>query len=906
MWIVHGVWDGKRFGIWAENNEYYRFASVNDLYSLAEALDFYPEFKNENIIFPVDSNGNPVFYDYSSASGVSSFEVTVAKARLDEVFKILRLKKVKDVLYSSSMFFWRDLLKTTLELVKSGDIVPTLNVARKRIDNSLMRETSLYKQEIIWKPLIEDNDIINVANKAPPDAFLENSERLDLIKSFIQEIIHYIVSESLSENYNIILSSILKRRTIDPYSLIQDVKKSNYTLYFALLYNDEGGKIISGLFNKDENTIITFDVIHNNEYLKRIYYDLLSSTTNMYYKLNGLFLGEVNLDAKELDDFLEIVPKLRHRGFKVFTKIKRIRPIIRINSDSYGVSSRNMLSDFDYKISIGDKDISEEEFMKLVSENRTIVELGGNLVEIDEKSLQKIKDLLYKIKSKKIDKIDILRESLLGDIEINDELLDRLRGNKSFQLLEPYNIKANLRPYQIKGFSWMRFMNKLGFGICLADDMGLGKTLQTIAVFSDAKKENELTPSLVICPLSVLKNWEEELSKFAPHLRFAVFHEDRSKIKLEDYDIILTTYAVLLRDTRLKEVEWKYIVIDEAQNIKNPQTKIFKAVKELKSKYRIALTGTPIENKVDDLWSIMTFLNPGLLGSYSEFKSKFATPIKKGDNMAKEELKAIISPFILRRTKYDKAIINDLPDKIETNVYCNLTPEQAAMYKAEVENLFNNIDSVTGIKRKGMILSTLLKLKQIVDHPALLKGGEQSVRRSGKMIRTMEIIEEALDEGDKIAIFTQFVDMGKIIRNIIEKELNTEVPFLYGELSKKERDDIISKFQNNPSVKFIVLSVKAGGFGINLTSANRVIHFDRWWNPAVEDQATDRVYRIGQTRNVIVHKLISVGTLEEKIDQLLAFKRSLFKDIISSGDSWITELSTEELRKVIELSVGGY
>ncbi|WP_009991007.1 DEAD/DEAH box helicase, partial [Saccharolobus solfataricus] len=319
-----------------------------------------------------------------------------------------------------------------------------------------------------------------------------------------------------------------------------------------------------------------------------------------------------------------------------------------------------------------------------------------------------------------------------------------------------------------------------------------------------------------------------------------------------------------------------------------------------------ALTGTPIENKVDDLWSIMTFLNPGLLGSYSEFKSKFATPIKKGDNMAKEELKAIISPFILRRTKYDKAIINDLPDKIETNVYCNLTPEQAAMYKAEVENLFNNIDSVTGIKRKGMILSTLLKLKQIVDHPALLKGGEQSVRRSGKMIRTMEIIEEALDEGDKIAIFTQFVDMGKIIRNIIEKELNTEVPFLYGELSKKERDDIISKFQNNPSVKFIVLSVKAGGFGINLTSANRVIHFDRWWNPAVEDQATDRVYRIGQTRNVIVHKLISVGTLEEKIDQLLAFKRSLFKDIISSGDSWITELSTEELRKVIELSVGGY
>ncbi len=906
MWIVHGVWDGKNFGIWAENSEYYRFASIKDLHELAWDLDFYPEFKKENIIFPVDGNSKPVFYDYSTASGLSSFEVFVAKTPLNGVFKILRLKKIRDVIYSPSMFFWSNVLITALELIKSGGIVPNLNIVRKRINNPLVKEISPLEQDIIWKPLIEDNVIVNIANNAPPDAFLENSNRFDLIKSFIQETIYYIVSESLNASDNKKLLSILKRSPIDQYSLIQDIQKSIYTLYFALLYNDKGGKIISGLFNKNENNIITYEIINNNEYLKQIYYDLLSSAISKYYKLNGLFLGEVKLNAKELDDFLEIVPKLRHEGFRVFTKIKRIRPVIKINSDTYSIVSNSELTSFDYKISIGDKDISEDEFMKLVNDNRTIVKLGGNLVEIDEKSLQKIRNILNKMKSEKINKTEILRESLLGDIEINDELLDRLKGNKSFQLLEPYNINANLRPYQIKGFSWMRFMNKLGFGACLADDMGLGKTLQTIAVFSDAKKENELTPSLVVCPLSVLKNWEEELSKFAPNLRFAIFHEDRSKIKLEDYDIILTTYAILLKDKRLKDIEWRYIVIDEAQNIKNPETKIFKAVKELKSKYRLALTGTPIENKVDDLWSIMAFLNPGLLGSYSEFKNKFAIPIKKGDTEAKEELKAIVSPFVLRRTKYDKTIINDLPDKIETNVYCNLTPEQAAMYKAEVENLLNNIDSLEGIKRKGIILSSLLKLKQIVDHPALLKGGEESVQRSGKMTRTMEIIREALDEGDKIAIFTQFIDMGKIIKSALEKEFSIETPFLYGGLSKKERDSIISKFQNNQSIKFIVLSVKAGGFGINLTAANRVIHFDRWWNPAVEDQATDRTYRIGQTKNVIVNKLISVGTLEEKIDQLLTIKRSLFKDIISSGDSWITELSTEDLRKVIELSAGEY
>ncbi|AWR95258.1 DEAD/DEAH box helicase [Acidianus brierleyi] len=879
MRVVHAIWNGKNFGIWIEDN---KFGTIKDLLEIAWDLDFYPEFNEETIIFPVDEFNRPVFYDYSGAVGLGSFNVFVAETPISAVFKIFR-KKVDNLVYSPSTMFWKNILITTLQLIKSGRIIPVLNGSIK------------------WKPLISDEDIYSLANEAPPDAFLENSNRAEIIKSFMEAVISAIATEVLGSDDFITLHKILQSNLGD--------KHLGYTLYLAILYNENGGKIISGLYDKDDNKIITSDIVLNSGDLRKIYYELVSSISDIYPKLNGLLIKDVELSIDELNNFLDIVPKLIEKGVKVFTKVRKLKPVISINSDTYNLFSAEELTSFDYKISLGDKEISEDEFEKLVNENKTIIDIGGNLVEIDSSSLRRIKSIIEKIKQGKLRKIDILRESLVGNLNIKNDLLDGLNKKESVQLLEPYNLKAILRPYQVKGFSWIRFMNKLGLGVCLADDMGLGKTIQTIAAFSDAKIKGELSPSLVICPLSVLKNWEEELTKFAPDLSFLVFHKNRIKFKsnlnnITKFDVVLTTYNILLRDTELRNVEWNYIVLDEAQNIKNPNAKISKAIRELKSKYRLALTGTPIENKVDDLWSIMSFLNPGLLGSYNEFKERFANPIKNGDPKVKEELRSIISPFVLRRTKYDKEIINDLPEKIETNVYCNLSTEQAAMYKAQVDKLLDKIDAVKGMKRKGIILSTILKLKEIVDHPALIKGDEPSIERSGKMIRTIDIVREALDEGDKIAIFTQFVEMGKILKNTLEREFKIETPFIYGKLSKAKRDNLISKFQNNPSVKFIVLSVKAGGFGINLTSANRVIHFDRWWNPAVEDQATDRTYRIGQTKNVIVHKLVTIGTLEEKIDQMLSLKRSLFKDIIASGDSWITELNTEDLKKVIELSSG--
>jgi SNF2 family DNA or RNA helicase len=434
--------------------------------------------------------------------------------------------------------------------------------------------------------------------------------------------------------------------------------------------------------------------------------------------------------------------------------------------------------------------------------------------------------------------------------------------------------------------------------------MGLGKTIQALALIQKDWESGERRPALLICPTSVVNNWQKEASRFTPELPVMVHHGiermrgEAFKTKAMEHAIVISSYALLNRDFEtFKDLNWVGVVLDEAQNIKNPETKQAKAARAIQADYRIALTGTPVENNVGDLWSIMEFLNSDFLGTQGEFKNRFFIPIQAArDPEASERLKRLTGPFILRRLKTDKTIITDLPEKMEMKVFCTLTKEQASLYEAVV-------DETKGIQRKGVVLATLLKLKQVCNHPAHFLGDNSPVPgRSGKLTRLTEIAEEMVEVGDHALIFTQFAEMGAILQRYLQETFGREVLFLYGGTPKKHRDQMVERFQARDDGPFLfILSLKAGGTGLNLTRANHVIHFDRWWNPAVENQATDRAFRIGQTKNVQVHKFICAGTLEEKIDEMIERKKEVAERVISTGEAWLTELSTAELKNLFSL-----
>ncbi|HEY6540994.1 MAG TPA: SNF2-related protein, partial [Ktedonobacteraceae bacterium] len=427
-----------------------------------------------------------------------------------------------------------------------------------------------------------------------------------------------------------------------------------------------------------------------------------------------------------------------------------------------------------------------------------------------------------------------------------------------------------------------------------------------------ANGASQRSPTLLICPMSIVGNWHREVQRFAPSLKVMIHHGherlsgEAFAQEARQHDIVITTYALALRDkAHLGLIDWEYVVVDEAQNIKNESAKQTQAIKSINGTHKIALTGTPVENRLSELWSIMEFLNPGYLGSAKDFSSKFAVPIEKyHDADRAETLKKVIQPFVLRRLKTDKTIISDLPDKMEMKVYCNLTQEQASLYEAVVKEMMEKIEAAEGIERKGLVLSTIMKLKQICNHPAhFVADGSSLPGRSGKLARLEEMLEEVLAAGDKALIFSQFAEMGGMLRQYLQETLGCEVLFLHGGTPKKQRDLMVQRFQDEKhGAPLFILSLKAGGVGLNLTAANHVFHFDRWWNPAVENQATDRAFRIGQTKNVQVHKFISVGTMEEHIDQMIEQKKELAENIVGAGENWLTELSTAQLKDLFALS----
>jgi len=590
--------------------------------------------------------------------------------------------------------------------------------------------------------------------------------------------------------------------------------------------------------------------------------------------------------------------------------------------------------DYDWRISMNGVDLSEEEFRSMVEEKRRLVYIRGRWIKLDPHFVRQIQDLMKKAEKEGLHVRDLIEQELLAEnIEPEDELenpqafsriqielnrgwrkmVGQLRDIKEIPLeVAPKSFHGELRPYQQQGMSWMLFLRKFGFGACLADDMGLGKTIQLLTYLLKVKEEEASgEPALIICPTSVLGNWQKEMERFAPSLN-VYLHYGSNRLKGEAFvekattvDVVLTSYGLTHLDLAdFESLTWGSISIDEAQNIKNAQTKQSKAVRKLKGKHQIALTGTPMENRLSELWSIFDFTNHGYLGSMGQFQKRFVLPIEKDNDKRKiEQLQAFIRPFLLRRTKQDEDVALNLPDKLEQKEYCPLTVEQATLYEQLIQDTFAEIDKLSAFERKGLVLQMLGRLKQLCNHPALyLKEVKpvNTVERSTKLEKLSELVEVILDQGESCLIFTQYIEMGNMIRAMLKKRFALDAPFLNGSVPKQERDRMIERFQERQFPIF-VLSLKAGGTGLNLTAANHVIHYDRWWNPAVENQATDRAYRIGQKRFVHVHKLICTGTLEEKIDAMLEKKQSLNDQIIQS-DSWITELSTDDLRDLVHLT----
>ncbi|MBV9141770.1 MAG: DEAD/DEAH box helicase [Pseudonocardiales bacterium] len=589
---------------------------------------------------------------------------------------------------------------------------------------------------------------------------------------------------------------------------------------------------------------------------------------------------------------------------------------------------RDQLVEFRWELAIGDATLTEEEIAALAETKAPLIRLRGQWVAVDPDQLRRGLEFLARTPTGRTTAAEIIALAgrhpddsdtplALTSVRAEGWLGELLSGAaaQSLQPLEPPPaFTATLRPYQQRGLAWLAFLASLGLGSCLADDMGLGKTVQLLAMECLQRHQDPDTgPTLLLCPVSLVGNWQREAAKFAPELRVyphhggARHHGEALRQRLSETDLVLTTYATATRDIdELAGYRWNRVVLDEAQAVKNSLSRAAKAVRRLEAEHRVALTGTPMENRLAELWSIMDFLNPGLLGSSELFRTRYAIPVERyGQTEPAQRLRAITRPYLLRRLKTDPTIIDDLPEKIEIKQYCQLTTEQAALYQSIVDDMLERIEKTQGIERRGNVLAAMAKLKQVCNHPAQLLHDRSPIgARSGKVIRLEEILEEILAAGDRVLCFTQFTEFAEMLMPHLAARLRQDVLYLHGGTPQRRRDEMVVRFQSGDGPSIFLLSLRAGGTGLNLTAANHVIHLDRWWNPAVENQATDRAFRIGQRRTVQVRKFICTGTLEEKIDDMIEEKKALADLVVSDGEGWLTELSTRDLREVFALSAG--
>ncbi|NBC48473.1 MAG: ATP-dependent helicase [Gammaproteobacteria bacterium] len=688
----------------------------------------------------------------------------------------------------------------------------------------------------------------------------------------------------------------------------------------------------------------------------------LGLAARIYPKLwDGMATAEpqaVVLSLNEAFDFLkDSAWVLENAGYKVvvpawWTPSGRRRAKLRLRSAAAPSTSSSesaagtrrfgldQLLQYRYALSIGDEEISPEEWEALIAAKTPLVQFRGEWIELDRERMQEMLEFWQRQGEETVelslpellqqtaqdDALEIDRDSALA------EMLERLSDDSRLELTEtPTGLNASLRDYQRRGLSWIGYLERLGMNGCLADDMGLGKTMQVIAQLVREREggaqpgaqpgteprtqpSTDPGPTLLIAPTSVLGNWQREVERFAPQLPTHLHHgpareQDKRAFaaQAEQVALVITSYALARKDAALlSSVDWHRVVLDEAQNIKNPKAAQTKAVYKLQAPHRLALTGTPVENRLGDLWSLFEFLQPGYLGTRARFRKTFELPVQRDKDPAKTQtLKQLVQPFILRRVKTDKAIISDLPDKLEAPQYCQLSREQGALYETLVRDVEQQLEQAEGAERSGLMLSTLMKLKQICNHPAqfLHDGSPFTPERSHKLQRLQEMLEETMSEGDSVLIFTQFTEVGEQLERLARQRWHLNTFFLHGGTPQRRREAMIAEFQDPASApSLFILSLKAGGVGITLTRANHVFHFDRWWNPAVEDQASDRAYRIGQEKTVFVHKFVTLGTLEERIDAMIEEKKAVAGAIIGDDESWLTDLDNDRFKALIRLN----
>ncbi|WP_127539217.1 DEAD/DEAH box helicase [Paenibacillus illinoisensis] len=680
----------------------------------------------------------------------------------------------------------------------------------------------------------------------------------------------------------------------------------------------------------------------------------------------------IKLEQQSFFEFLtHAVPRLQKAGITVlmpsrWSRAGRRRAGLRLQMLNRGTErapgapnalGMEQLVAFKAEPMLDGKPVTAEELAALAEASVPYVMFRGEWIEVDTKEIRQVLRYMKKEEEQYMPLSEWLHlaaeegeDAAWKGLSVfgaeSEGLLSFLLDGQVLRSIEPRQVPAELhgelRPYQERGYQWLSAMRELGFGVCLADDMGLGKTIQVITCLLDLKheeqqaaveeaRENEMygsgdpsesgeivpaeaanLPALIVCPTSLLGNWQRELKRFAPNLSLYIHHGGQRlhgsafQAEAQAHDIVLTTYHLAGRDgPDLASLHWSTVVLDEAQYIKNYRTKQAQSVMRLSAPHRIAMTGTPVENRLSELWSIFQFLNPGYLGTASSFRQRYTGMGTSEENSTSlRELHRLVSPFMLRRLKSDPDIRKDLPEKLELKSYCSLTPEQTILYQRVVDDLMGGLDGRNGIARKGIVLSSLTKLKQICDHPVLADSSRKDhakVEASGKMERLLELVDAIRDNGESALIFTQYVAMGELLVSRLTQRYEEEPYFLHGGVSKAQRDEMVETFQKGEGPSLFVLSLRAGGVGLNLTRASHVIHYDRWWNPAVENQATDRVFRIGQNRNVQVHKLICQGTLEERIDELIESKKALSEQVVGSGENWLTEMSDDELRGLISL-----
>ena len=925
--------------------------------------DFYLMNENGNLQFFVTPTNNFQFYLKSKGSMFRFSSKVVG----DKVGYIMPLDLVLDYFggfgsvidfeaVSRTFIYFNRLTQFVMKMIERCYFIPTVKV--NKVKNMF---------RIVYEPIISTQQLARIINileeNMPEDLFIKGERPKNFVSDFVHNYLNYVLYKFLAikaYRFKDIKSGHYLIKDLEQKTMLKGQNLAeNFAQWFDELYlgkydvipffqitkkDDDNFELKIHIKNRKTDESVLLDdlyvkdtVFDANSYdIAKIVEKQLNYANRYMPELEELFEDEdklsLTLDLKSVYKIITqtayylqkaqievILPEeltniiIPRASINAKVKTERSKDLADLfNSTSSSPISLTDILDFNYEIVIGNEKISLEEFNELVEKSDGLIKYKDKYVLIDKDESKKYLEQLAKTNHSKLTRMELIHASMSGQLGQYEFDYDEAFANilkdftKPIEVTPPKTLKGELRPYQQTGLKWLWTNVSKGFGCCMADDMGLGKTIQVISLILKLKEESKLDkPVLVVCPTTLMGNWMKELQLFAPNLKATTYHGGERQLDTKNFDIIMTTYAIMRIDVEeLKKQEWSMVIVDEAQNIKNPDTAQTVAIKSLKSPVKIAMTGTPVENRLTELWSIFDFINPGYLGSLKEFQKSYAIPIERFKETTRAtKLKLSVSPFVLRRLKTDKHVISDLPEKLVLNEYCYLSKPQAVLYEKTLNEMMEKISGFTGVNRRGNIFKLITALKQICNHPyQFLKAGEMSKEYTPKMEKCIDTVQSILDRGEKTLIFTQYKEMGDILCKIIENECNTTPLFFHGSLNVNQREQIIEKFQTDKESQVMILSLKAGGTGLNLTSATNVIHYDLWWNPAVEEQATDRTYRIGQDKNVLVQRMITLGTFEEKIDEMLKSKKELADLAVYEGEKIITELSDDEIYEIFTLS----